>query len=186
MKEVIIITDPSKVRVLSDDTRFKILQLLRQRPMSVNELSEAIGKDRSTIYRHIKNLEAAGLVEELESVGGERIYARTARMFLIKVGPDESIEQFRRAYIHVEAEKLVRILEKSGYTVEDRAAMIKLAEEVLDFIEVSSQPILKRVSEAEVELTEIELFHLLNMLVFLQSCSLCEKSRLAKKLLHFE
>ncbi|WP_366078442.1 winged helix-turn-helix domain-containing protein, partial [Thermococcus sp.] len=45
------------MRVLSDDTRFKILQLLRQRPMTIKELSDALERDRTTIYRHIKILE---------------------------------------------------------------------------------------------------------------------------------
>ncbi|ACS32723.1 ArsR/SmtB family transcription factor [Thermococcus gammatolerans] len=185
MREVLIITEPSVVKILSEPTRFSILKLLRQRPMSVNELSDALGKDRTTIYRHVKVLEKAGLVEEIEEIGNEKVYSRTARMFLIKVGPDESIEEFRQAYLQVEAEKLVRLLEKAGFEIQDREKLKLLAKEVLDEIEIRSQPIIKRISEANVELTEVELFHLLNMLVFLQSCELCEKAKEARALLRF-
>jgi DNA-binding transcriptional ArsR family regulator len=173
MREVLIITSPKTVKVLSEPTRFQILKLLRDRPMSINELSEILRKDRTTIYRHIKALEAEGLVEEIDAHGNERIYARTARMFLIKVGPDESIEEFRQAYLQVEAEKLVQILEKSGFEISNREELKVITKKVLDMIEIMSQPVIKRISEADIELTEIELFHLLNMLVFLQSCELC-------------
>ena len=185
MREVLIITEPEKVKVLSDETRFKILQLLRQRPMTIWELSMELGKDRTTIYRHIKMLESAGLVEELEAHGNERVYARTARLFLIKVAADESVEEFRQAYLQVEAKKLVQILEKAGLKIKDKNALEKLAKEVLNEIELKSQPIIKKISQADIELTEIELFHLLNMLVFLQSCELCEKAKEVKKLVEF-
>ncbi|EEB73699.1 ArsR family transcriptional regulator [Thermococcus sp. AM4] len=161
------------------------MKLLRQRPMSVNELSDALGKDRTTIYRHIKVLEKAGLVEEVDEVGNEKIYSRTARMFLVKVSPDESIEEFRQSYLQIEAERLVQVLEKSGFEIRDREKFKSLAKEILDEIEIRSQPVIKRISEADVELTEVELFHLLNMLVFLQSCELCEKAKEAKALLRF-
>lgn len=183
MKEVIIITDPEVVKLLSDPTRFEILKLLRQRPMSILELSDATSKDRTTIYRHVKALERAGLIEEIENRGNEKVYARAARLFLIKADPHESIEDFRRAYIQVEAEKLVGILEKAGFRVKDRERLLKLAGEAMNAIEVHSQPIIKRISQSRVELSEIELFHLLNMLVFLQSCELCEKAEKVRELI---
>jgi len=185
LKEVLIITEAEKVKVLSEETRFRILQLLRERPMTINELSEILGKDRTTIYRHVKMLESAGLVEELEVQGNERVYARTARLFLIKAEPDESIEEFRQAYLQVEARKLVEVLEKAGFRIRDKNALEKFAKEVLNEIELNSQPILKRISQAGIDLTEIELFHLLNMLVFLQSCDLCGKAERVKELIKF-
>ncbi|WP_456396518.1 ArsR/SmtB family transcription factor, partial [Thermococcus sp.] len=88
MKDVIIITEPERVMILSENTRFRILELLRERPMTINELTEILDRDRATIYRHIKTLEKAGFVEEIGQEGNERIYARTARIFLIKADPD--------------------------------------------------------------------------------------------------
>ena len=183
VREVLIITDPEVVKLLSDPTRFEILKLLRQRPMSILELSDATSKDRTTIYRHVKALERAGLIEEIESRGNEKGYARAARLFLIKADPHESIEEFRKAYIQVEAEKLVSVLEKAGFRVKDRERLLKLASEVMNTIEINSQPIIKRISESGVELSEIELFHLLNMLVFLQSCELCERAQEARQMI---
>ncbi|NJE85452.1 ArsR family transcriptional regulator [Thermococcus sp. CX2] len=185
MREVLIITEPEKAKVLSEETRFRILQLLKERPMTINELSEALGKDRTTVYRHVKMLENAGLIEELDSDGNERIYTRVARLFLIKADLDESVEEFRQAYLQVEVEKLVQILEKAGAKIKDREKLKQLTKAVLNEIELNSQPIIKRVSQAEVDLTEVELFHLLNILVFLQSCELCEKAKEVKKLVEF-
>ncbi len=112
--------------------------------MSINELSEALNKDRTTIYRHVKTLEKAGLVEELETPRKEKVYARSARIFLIKADPDESVEEFRQAYLQIEAKKLVQILEKAGFKIKDKDALEKLAKEVLNEIEVNSQPIIKK------------------------------------------
>jgi len=186
MKDVIIITDPAKVRILSENTRFKILELLRERPMTINELTERLNKDRTTIYRHVKTLERAGFVEEIDQEGNERIYARTARIFLIKADPDASVEQFRQAYLRVEAKKIVQILEKVGIKIKDKKGFIALTKDVLNEIEVNAQPIIKKISEADIDLTEIELFHLLNMLVFFQSCELCEKAKKAENLIEIK
>ena len=183
MKDVIIITDPEVVKLLSDQTRFKILKLLRQRPMSINELSDATSKDRTTIYRHVKALEKAGLIEEIENRGNEKVYARAARLFLVKADPHESVEEFRQAYIQIEAEKLVDILEKAGFRIKNRKGFLKLAEEVMNAIELKSQPVIKKISSADIDMSEIELFHLLNMLVFFQSCELCEKAEKVKELI---
>jgi len=186
VKDVIIITDPEVVKLLSDQTRFKILKLLRQRPMSINELSDATSKDRTTIYRHVKALEKAGLIEEVESRGNEKVYARAARLFLIKADPHESVEEFRQAYIQIEAEKLVNILEMLGIRIKDRKKLLELAREVMNTIELNSQPVIKKISSAGIDMSEIELFHLLNMLVFLQSCELCEMAKEVKELIELD
>ncbi len=151
--------------------------------MTVWELSMEIGKDRTTIYRHIKALEKAGLVEELGSEGNEKLYGRTARLFLIKAEPHESVENFRQMYLQVEAERLVEVLEKAGIKIKDRERLRGLVKDILNEIEINAQPIIKKISEANVELGEIELLHFLNMLVFLQSCELCEKANEVKKLI---
>jgi len=183
VKEVMIITEPEKVKALSDETRFKILQLLRQRPMTIGELSILLGKDRTTIYRHVKALEKAGFVEEVGTEGNEKLYARTARLFLIKAEPHESVENFRRTYIEAEVERLIEILDEVGIKVKDREKVKELVKEILDEIEIKSQPFIERISKSNVELTEIELFHLLNFLAFLQSCELYEKARKIRELI---
>jgi len=183
MREVIIVTDLDKIKILAEPTRFKILELLRKQPMSISELSTFLKKDRSTVYRHIKVLEKAGFVEKIGHERNEKIYARTARLFLLKVEPDESIEEFRRQYLRVEASRLLEILKKSGIKVKDEKEFLQLTAQVLKEIEDSSRPFLQKISQADLDLKEVELFHLLNLLVFLQSCELCKKAQKMKKLI---
>ncbi|NJE08404.1 ArsR family transcriptional regulator [Thermococcus sp. M39] len=185
MREVLIIAELDKMKILAEPTRFKILELLRMHPMSITELSAFLRKDRSTVYRHIKALEKAGFVEEIGHEGNEKIYARTARLFLLKVEPDESIEEFRRQYLRIEASRLMEILKKSGIKIKDEEQFVKLVEEVLKEIEDHSQPILHKISKTDLDLKEVELLHLLNLLVFLQSCELCEKAKKMRELLEF-
>ncbi len=183
MREVLIITEIDKMKVLAEPTRFKILELLRRHPMSIAELSSFLKKDRSTVYRHIKVLENAGFVEEIGQEGNERIYARTARLFLLKVEPDESIEEFRKQYLRIEASRLMEILKKSRIKVKNEDEFLRLTAQILKEIEDNSRPIIQKVSQADLDLKEIELFHLLNLLVFLQSCEFCEKAKKMKNLL---
>jgi len=183
VREVLIVTDPREVKILMEKTRFEILQILRDGPKTINDIRLMIGKDRTTIYRHLKTLEKAGFVKVVGCEGNEKLYGRTARLFLIKVEPDESVKRFRKEYMSVEAKKLVGILKKAGFSVKDEEELKRLLESVLDEIEINAQPVIKRVSN--VEMTEVELFHLLNVLVFLQSCELCEKAKKVKELIEF-
>ncbi|NPA47069.1 MAG: ArsR family transcriptional regulator [Thermococci archaeon] len=183
VKDVVIVTDPEKVKILTERTRFEILQALRNGPKTVNDIMLMIGRNRTTVYRHLKTLERAGFVEVVGCEGNEKLYGRTARLFLIRVEPDESIERFRKEYMSIEAKKLVDILKKAGFSVKDEEELKRLLESVLDEIEINAQPFIRRVSN--VEMTEVELFHLLNVLVFLQSCEFCEKAKKMKELIEF-
>ena len=87
MKEdVELVHDSERIKILLEDTRKNILNLLKIEDMSISQLAEGLDKDRSTIYRHVKKLEDYGYVE----LKGERIvnnvpgmvYGRTAKLFL--------------------------------------------------------------------------------------------------------
>jgi DNA-binding transcriptional ArsR family regulator len=66
MREV---TDVETLRVLADPLRLAILTALmdrgsaRMRVMSVKELAEELGEPQTKLYRHVRQLEAAGLIE---------------------------------------------------------------------------------------------------------------------------
>jgi DNA-binding transcriptional ArsR family regulator len=67
------ITDVETMRALSDPTRVAILRLLmsgdRTAPpvMSAKELAAALGEPQTKLYRHLKQLEAAGLIRVAET-----------------------------------------------------------------------------------------------------------------------
>jgi len=129
MKEVLIITDPEKIKLLGDRTRLNIVNLLRERPVSASELSVVLKKDPSTIYRHINLLEKAGFVEEVGRDGNETLYRRSARIFLITPYPKEDITTPTMKAIHrQEAETMYNLLKNAGFKIEDKKAFIEILE----------------------------------------------------------
>ncbi len=122
MKEVEIVYDPEKIKILIEDTRTKILRLLRFRDMTISELASILNKDVSTIFRHIKKLENAGFVK----VTGERkthnvpekLYGRTARTIFLapeSYVKNEAIKKMNKKRVEI----LADTLQSLGYKVED-------------------------------------------------------------------
>jgi DNA-binding transcriptional ArsR family regulator len=63
----------SVFKALSDPTRRRVLQLLRQRPMSAGELADEFAVSKPTMSAHFAVLQAAGLIEA-EKVGRSIVY----------------------------------------------------------------------------------------------------------------
>jgi DNA-binding transcriptional ArsR family regulator len=51
-----------RFRVLADPTRIKLLELLREREASVQELTETIGSTQQNVSKHLRVLLQAGIV----------------------------------------------------------------------------------------------------------------------------
>ncbi|BAA31057.1 ArsR/SmtB family transcription factor [Pyrococcus horikoshii] len=178
---VMIVSQPKQLKALSDPTRIKILELLREHPMSVSEIAERLGRDKSTVYRHIKALEDAGLVEVVEKIGNEVVYGRVAYVFLLVPNSNKEIEDLRRAYLSREVEKLIEVLEDSGIRIRDKEKFRSIVQKVFRDIENQSQHILSRLMNSSFD--EIALIHILNFLTFLYSHKYVEESKQLFKLL---
>src|SRR5215471_2523012 len=67
------ITDVETLKALADPLRLKMLSaLMRGRPddlpvLSVKELAHELGEPQTKLYRHVKQLEAAGLIRAVAS-----------------------------------------------------------------------------------------------------------------------
>jgi len=129
MKEVEIVDDPEKIKIIIEDTRTKILRLLRFRDMTISELASILNKDVSTIFRHIKKLESAGFVK----VTGERrihnvpekIYGRTAKTIFLapeSYVKDEAIKKMNKKRVEILADTLRSL----GYKVKDVDALFDI------------------------------------------------------------
>jgi DNA-binding transcriptional ArsR family regulator len=85
----IALTEPSQVRALSHPLRTAVLGLLHERAATINELSVALGRPKSTVAHHVKVLTEAGLLQVVRTrrvrAIDERFYGRTARMFYVGV-----------------------------------------------------------------------------------------------------
>jgi DNA-binding transcriptional ArsR family regulator len=72
----------ARFRVLSEPTRIKLLDLLREREASVHELTEAIGSSEQNVSKHLGVLRQAGIVRRSKrrnysyySIADESVFA---------------------------------------------------------------------------------------------------------------
>lgn len=64
MNEVLI------CKALSSESRWKILQLLLRRPLSIKEIAEEVGLKPITVHHHVRGLMQIGLIESSEEIKG--------------------------------------------------------------------------------------------------------------------
>ncbi|MBC7096051.1 helix-turn-helix transcriptional regulator, partial [Thermococcus sp.] len=151
MKDVLIITDAKKIKVLAEKTRIDILSLLRDRPMTTSELSMILNKDSSTIYRHVTLLKKAGFVEVVGKEGNERLYGRTARVFLITPQENDANALVAMDKIHTnEALNIYKILTEAGFEISNKKEFIKLTKKFLSNFESLSKDIVKKLEGIEI------------------------------------
>jgi DNA-binding transcriptional ArsR family regulator len=85
MKPAKMITDPAAMELLGDETRRRIIYLLRARELTNSQIAEELRMTPQAIYHHIKKLLAAELVEitREERVENfiETYYRATAEVF---------------------------------------------------------------------------------------------------------
>ena len=90
MKPVKMITDPAAMELLGDDTRRRIIYLLRARELTISQLAEELRMTPQAIYHHIKKLLPAEMVEVTreERVDNfiETYYRATAEVFSLSWG----------------------------------------------------------------------------------------------------
>lgn len=85
MKAFKMITDPEAFQLLADETRRRMIYLLRAKERTVSQIAEELGLTPQAIYHHIRKLKDAGMVEIAREVRVdhfiETYYRATAEMF---------------------------------------------------------------------------------------------------------
>jgi predicted transcriptional regulator len=126
MRAAKVITDPKAFELLGDETRRRIIYLLRAKEMTVSQISAEMHLTTQAIYHHIRKLKDAGMVEVAreERVAHfiETYYEASAEVFHLDHGKKTSKE---------DAESQVRLalegLSKLGYEVDcSKAAAARL------------------------------------------------------------
>ena len=121
-KDVMVLNDPEVVKIATESTRRNILSLLRVNDLSISQIAEILGKDQSTVYRHIKKLEKYGLIK----VVGERkvhhipeaVYGRIAKTYIIV--PD--IDNMNSSIVHYKrgtAKEAMKVIKAMGYDIKN-------------------------------------------------------------------
>ncbi len=129
-----VFEDSETLKIGLEKTRRQILDLLRVKDMTISQISEALEKDQSTIYRHVKKLEGAGFIavkgERKEHHIPERIYGRTAEVFLMTPEPIESDVSsiIGIQWTDEQLEDCLEIVEDIGYELEDKTIINRLTE----------------------------------------------------------
>jgi DNA-binding transcriptional ArsR family regulator len=84
--ETLLVSDPRQLKAIADPFRSQLVQLLRDRARSTQELSEELSVPKGTVGHHLKVLERAGLIRVVRTrkvrAVTEKFYGRTARLFL--------------------------------------------------------------------------------------------------------
>lgn len=143
-KDTMVVADPQQLKAMADPLRSQLIQLLRDRARSTQEIAVELDTPKGTIGHHLKVLESAGLIRVVRTrkvrAVTEKFYGRTARLFLYQVedaadGRAISANTLRQASNEVELAPMVtgfglvraRLSEKDLRRFHRRAQ--KLAEE---------------------------------------------------------
>ena len=70
----------AKIRALSNETRFEIVRLVRDREMDAGTVAKQFEMTRPAVSQHLSVLREAGLVDE-RRVGSKRLYVVRAEAF---------------------------------------------------------------------------------------------------------
>ncbi len=90
MKSDKTISNPEAFKILADESRRKILYLLRAKEMTVSQIADELDLTPQTVYHHIKRLVDAEMVEVTKEVRVDHLiesyYRATAELFHLTVG----------------------------------------------------------------------------------------------------
>ncbi len=115
-EDTLLVAEPKQLKAMADPLRTQLIQLLRDRARSTQEISEELGLPKGTVGHHLKVLEAAGLIRVVRTrkvrAMTEKFYGRTARLFLYQAedpadGRAISANTLRQAAAEVEQAPIV-------------------------------------------------------------------------------
>src|SRR5712691_10658007 len=123
MKAFNVIRDPEAFQLLGDETRRRVIYLLRAKEMTVSQIAAELNLTPQAIYHHIRKMRDAGLVEVAreERVDHfiETYYRATAEMFNLSHG-----EGMPQAYAEEKTKETLMALSKIGLRVRTDAEVV--------------------------------------------------------------
>jgi len=131
MKSMITIRDPEAFQLVADETRRKIIYLLRAKEMTVSQIASDLNLTPQAVYHHIKKLLNGGMVEVVkeERVGHliESFYRATAEVFSFSLGKTPTGVKVARDQVIT----VLNSLKKLGYKVDQDEKKISKLVDVL-------------------------------------------------------
>jgi DNA-binding transcriptional ArsR family regulator len=121
MKAFIVIREPEAFQLLADETRRKILYLLRVKEMTVNQLAAELGLTSQAVYHHTRKLLKGKMIEvtKEERVGHliESYYRATAEDFLLSTGKIKAKSVRDKAMVKEQMAAVFKAYQKFGLDV---------------------------------------------------------------------
>jgi DNA-binding transcriptional ArsR family regulator len=118
MKAFIVIREPEAFQLLADETRRKMLYLLRVKDMTVNQLANELGLSTQAVYHHIRKLLQGKMIEvtKEERVGHliESYYRATAEDFLLSTGKIKAKSVHDKAMVKEQMTAVFKAYQKFG------------------------------------------------------------------------
>lgn len=155
MKPVKIIRDPESCQLVGDETRRRIIFLLRAKPMSVSQIAETLELSPQTVYHHIQKLKKADMVQVVsEKRSGhliESFYQSTAEVFNFMIGETREGVKVQRELVKLVVDSLNKIGLKLEYDKKIAEQIVK-AENRLSALADSEQYYEKLSSFEDVDL----------------------------------
>jgi len=116
MKAFKVIKDPDAIELLGDETRRRVIYLLRARERTISQIAEELELTPPAIYHHIKKLLAAGMVEVSKEERVENFieiyYRATAEVFEFSYGTGRTQD-----YAEQRLKESLQSLDKLGINV---------------------------------------------------------------------
>ena len=118
MKQIKAIKDPEAFKLLGDETRRKIIYLLRVKEMTVSQIAEALSLTPQAVYHHIKKLMEGEMVEVTREERVDHIiesyYRATAESFQFVMGKTPSSREVAKEQMA----NILKALKKLGFKIE--------------------------------------------------------------------
>ena len=119
MKPIKTITDPEAFQLLADETRRKVMFLLRVKEMTVSQIAEELSVTPQAVYHHIRKLLTGGMVEVVreERIGHliESYYRTTAETFNFSMGSRSPQTPSNRKLVKEQETAALNALKKLGF-----------------------------------------------------------------------
>ena len=133
MKPMITIRDPEAFQLVADETRRKIIYLLRAKEMTVSQISAELNLTPQAVYHHIKKLQDGRMVEVVkeERVGHliESYYRATAEVFSFNLGKTPTSVKVAKEQVMT----VLNSLKKLGFEVnQDEKKISKLVDVLVE------------------------------------------------------
>jgi len=120
MKPIKTITNPEAFQLLADETRRKIVFLLRVKEMTVSQIAAQLNITPQAVYHHIKKLQKADMVEVVreERLGHliESYYRTTAESFNLSMGKASARTSRGRKVVIEQTKAALDALGKLGFS----------------------------------------------------------------------